>query len=143
MLLAAGLTAGAAGGMAAAERRHWLFSRLHPAEAPLQPQTIRPPHPELIDAFILARLRAEGLKPAPAADRRTLIRRVYFDLTGMPPSPEDVGRFVRDRSADAWRRLVERLLDSPQYAEHWAQHWLDVVRFAESDGFEYDTHRLA
>jgi len=94
-----------------------------------------------IDAFILAALRKEGLKPAPPADRRTLIRRAYFDLTGLPPSPEEVERFARDPSPDAWPRLVNRLLDSPEYAEQWAQHWLDLVRFAESDGFEYDTHR--
>jgi Protein of unknown function (DUF1553)/Protein of unknown function (DUF1549) len=143
MLLAAGFTAVAAGDTySAAERRHWAFQpRSYPAvpsfTTPADRQWVRNP----IDAFILAKLREEGLKPAPAADRRTLIRRVYFDLTGMPPAPEEVERFVRDRSADAWPRLIDRLLDSPQYAEHWAQHWLDVVRFAESDGYEYDTHR--
>src|SRR5262249_55410408 len=94
-----------------------------------------------IDAFLLAALRREGLKPAPPASRQTLIRRVYFDLTGLPPSPEAIERFLHDASPDAWPRLVDRLLDSPEYAERWAQHWLDVVRFAESDGFEYDTHR--
>src|SRR5205807_9704207 len=91
--------------------------------------------------FILARLQKEGLKPAPPASRRTHIRRVYFDLTGLPPTPQEIERFANDRSPDAWPRLVDRLLDSSAYAERWAQHWLDVVRFAESDGFEYDTHR--
>lgn len=81
------------------------------------------------------------MNPAPPASRRTLIRRVYFDVTGLPPTPEEIDRFVNDRAPDAWPRLIERLLDSPAYAERWAQHWLDVVRFAESDGFEYDTHR--
>jgi len=126
----------------AAERRHWAFQpRAHPA-VPSFPsaadrQWVRSP----VDAFILAQLRKEGLQPAPAASRRTLIRRVYFDLTGLPPSPEEVERFVSDHSQDAWPRLVDRLLDSPEYGERWAEHWLDVVRFAESDGFEYDTHR--
>jgi hypothetical protein len=94
-----------------------------------------------IDAFVLARLKKEGLRPAPKADRFTLIRRVYFDLLGLPPSPTEVSAFVNDRSPDAWEKLVERLLDNPHYGERWGLHWLDVVRFAESDGFEYDTHR--
>src|SRR5947207_3380201 len=119
---------------APAEGRYGAFRpRAHPAV----PALARNP----IDAFILAQLHKEGLKPAPAANRRTLIRRAWFDLPGLPPSPEEIERFVRDRSPDAWPRLVDRLLDTPEYAEHWAQHWLDVVRFAESDGFEYDTHR--
>jgi hypothetical protein len=94
-----------------------------------------------IDAFIIQRMRNAGLKPSPPADRATLIRRVYFDLTGLPPSPREVAAFVADKSPDAWRELVERLLASPHYGERWAQHWLDVARFAETDGFEYDTHR--
>jgi len=126
----------------AAERRHWAFQpRAHPAipSFPLAAdrQWVRNP----VDAFILARLQKAKLKPSAPAGRRTLIRRLYFDLTGMPPAPEEVERFVADRSPEAWPRLVDRLLDSPEYAERWAQHWLDVVRFAESDGFEYDTHR--
>src|SRR5260370_15599522 len=126
----------------AAERRHWAFQpRAHPAipsfSSAADRQWVRNP----IDAFVLARLRNEGLKPAPPASRRTLIRRVYFDLTGLPPSPAEIERFTSDRSPDAWPRLVEHLLDAPAYAEHWAQHWLDVVRFEESVGFEYDTHR--
>ncbi len=109
----------------AAERRHWAF----------QPRAqVAPPGPgNPIDAF----LHPQG----PPVNRRALIRRVYFDLTGLPPSPEDVDRFVSDRSPDAWPRLVDRLLASREYGEQWARHWLDVVRFAESDGFEYDTHR--
>jgi hypothetical protein len=126
----------------AVERRYWAFQpRTNPTppafSAPADRQWIRNP----IDSFVLAALRKQGLSPAPAASRRTLIRRVYFDLTGLPPAPEDIERFLNDRSADAWPRLIDRLLDSPQYAERWARHWLDVVRFAESDGFEYDTHR--
>ena len=126
----------------AAERRHWAFQpRSNPPvpsfSSPADRHWVHNP----IDAFVLSRLKKEGLKPAPPASRVALIRRVYFDLTGLPPSPEDVDRFVNDRAPDAWHRLVDRLLDSPHYAERWAQHWLDVVRFAESDGFEYDTHR--
>ena len=126
----------------AAERRHWAFQpRAHPAIPSFSSRAERAWVQNPIDAFILARLSKEGLQPAASASRQTLIRRVYFDLTGLPPSPGDVQRFVNDRSPDAWPRLVDGLLDSPAYAERWAQHWLDVVRFAESDGFEYDTHR--
>ena len=82
-----------------------------------------------------------GLKPGGAADRRVLIRRVYFDLIGLPPKPEDVDAFVRDKQPDAFERVVDRLLDSPQHGECWARHWLDVVRFGESQGFEYDRIR--
>ena len=85
--------------------------------------------------------RAAGLTPAPEADRATLIRRVTYDLHGLPPSPEAVEAFVEDKSPQAYENLVDRLLDSPRYGEQWARHWLDVVRFAESDGYEYDTHR--
>jgi hypothetical protein len=126
----------------AAERRHWAFQpRAHPTPPSFQSQGDRQWVRNPIDAFILSQLRKNALQPAPPAARQTLIRRVYFDLTGLPPSPEEVQRFIRDSSPDAWARLVDRLLDSPEYAERWAQHWLDVVRFAESDGFEYDTHR--
>src|SRR5207247_2354731 len=71
-----------------------------------------------------------------------LIRRLCFDLTGLPPSPEEVKAFVQDRFAGAYERLVDRLLDSPHFGERWAQHWLDVVRYAETEGFEYDRHRV-
>jgi hypothetical protein len=94
-----------------------------------------------IDAFLLAALKKAGLRPAPAADRATLIRRVTFDLTGLPPTPEEIDGFVRDQSANAWEKVVDRLLASPHYGEQWGRHWLDVVRFAESDGYEYDMHR--
>ncbi|HVW86192.1 MAG TPA: DUF1549 and DUF1553 domain-containing protein, partial [Bryobacteraceae bacterium] len=94
-----------------------------------------------IDAFILDGLKKAGLKPAPQADKVTLIRRVTYDLHGVPPTPEEIDAFLRDRSPKAWERLVDRLLASPRYGEQWGRHWLDVVRFAESDGYEYDTHR--
>jgi hypothetical protein len=89
-----------------------------------------------IDAFILAQLEAESLHPAPAADRRTLIRRLSFDVTGLPPTPDEVQRFIDDADPRAYEQLVDRLLESPHYGERWARHWLDVIRFGESQGFE-------
>ncbi len=94
-----------------------------------------------MDSFILDKLRAKALEPAPPADRRTLIRRATFDLTGLPPTPEEVDAFVRDRSPDAFRKVVERLLASPRYGERWGRHWLDVVRYADSDGYSNDYER--
>jgi hypothetical protein len=94
-----------------------------------------------IDAFVLQRLEAHGLRPSAAADRRTLIRRLSFDLLGLPPAPAEVEAFVRDERCDAYERLVERYLASPQYGVRWARHWLDVVRFGESNGFEFDEFR--
>ena len=91
-----------------------------------------------IDAFVLARLEDAGLEPAPPASKTTLLRRVYYDLTGLPPSPEEVDAFLADQSPDAYEKVVERLLSSPHYGEHWARHWLDLVRYAESNSFERD-----
>lgn len=90
----------------------------------------------LIDTFILHRLEKAGLEPSPEADRRTLIRRLSFDLIGLPPTPDEVEHFVHDRNPRAYEDLVDRLLDSPHYGERWARHWLDIVRFGESQGFE-------
>jgi hypothetical protein len=114
-------------------------------------QPIRPPAPPVvadlpadanpIDAFVRDRLRAAGLKPSEPADKRTLIRRATFDLTGLPPTPEEIDAFLDDSSPGAYEKLVDRLLASPAYGERWARHWLDVVRFAESHGFEYDRPR--
>ena len=89
-----------------------------------------------IDQFVLARLEAAGLKPARSADRQTLIRRVTFDLTGLPPTPEEIADFVNDAQPNAYERLVDRLLASPHYGETWGRHWLDIVRYSESQGFE-------
>jgi hypothetical protein len=116
--------------------KHWAFQ-------PIQ-QPAPPPDPtgwsaNPIDCFLRAKLRAHDLTPALPADRRTLIRRVTFDLTGLPPAPADVEAFLADRSPDAWARVVERLLASPQYGERWARHWLDVVRYADTGGSESDT----
>ena len=94
-----------------------------------------------VDRFILAALEAKGLKPSPEASRQTLIRRVTFDLIGLPPSPEEVDSFVRDTSPQAWERVVDRLLASPHYGERWGRHWLDLARYADSSGFHNDLDR--
>ena len=110
----------------------------------LQPRTASPPPPVqdgswpagTIDRFVLARLEAAGLKPAHAADRQTLIRRATFDLTGLPPTPEEIADFIGDQAPGAYERLIDRLLASPHYGERWGRHWLDIVRYSESQGFE-------
>ena len=94
-----------------------------------------------IDKFIHRKLQSETLEPSPQADRRELIRRVYFDLTGLLPSPKAVQGFVADQNPKAWQNLIEELLNSPQYGERWGQHWLDVTRWAESDGYRQDAFR--
>jgi len=116
--------------------RHWAF--VPPVEQPLPAVRDASWPRNSIDRFVLAKLEQAGLRPAPEADRPTLVRRLTFDLTGLPPTPEEIDAFVADRSPDAYERLVERLLSSPHYGERAAQHWLDVVRFAETEGFEYD-----
>jgi len=126
----------------AAERRHWAFQPRKNVTPPDFPDAaarawIKTP----VDAFILAGLRKAGLRPAASADRATLIRRITFDLIGLPPTPEEIDAFVADKSPSAWEKVVDRLLASPAYGEQWGRHWLDVVRFAESDGYEYDMHR--
>ena len=109
-----------------------------------------PPIPEVksydrvenpIDAFILAQLEAKGLRPAPQADRRALIRRLYLDLIGLPPPPEEVRSFLHDSDPESYEKLINRLLDDPGYGERWARHWLDLVRYAESNGFATDIER--
>jgi len=92
-----------------------------------------------IDAFVLARLESEGLSPTRPADKVALIRRAYFDLTGLPPSPADVSRLLQDESPQWFEHLVDRLLESPQYGERWGRHWLDLVRYAETHGYERDS----
>jgi len=121
------------------QRDHWSFK---PVVRPAPPQTPGNRWPRNdVDRFILARLEKEGWKPAPEADRVTWLRRVYFDLIGLPPSPEQVAAFVQDRRRDAFERVLDELLDSPRYGERWAQHWLDVVRYADTHGFEVNTER--
>jgi hypothetical protein len=94
-----------------------------------------------IDAFILATLQNKGLKPSPEADRRTLIRRLSFDLTGLPPTPEEVDAYERDTRPDAYERVVDRLLDSPHFGERWGRHWLDVVHYGDTHGYDKDKRR--
>ena len=94
-----------------------------------------------IDRFLQAKLGEENLMPAPEADRRTLIRRLSFDLTGLPPSPEEVAAFVADESPDAYDKLLDRLLESQHYGERWARHWLDIAHYADTHGFERDQLR--
>ncbi len=120
-------------------KEHWAFKRLSRPEPPTV-QNTRWAHNE-IDRFILAAQEAASVHPAPPASRATLVRRAYFDLLGLPPKPEDVESFVRDEAPDAFARLVDKLLQSPQYGERWGRHWLDVVRFAESGGYEFDGFR--
>ena len=119
----------------------WSLQPLVPPDVP-RPQTDNASWKKNpIDKFVLAKLQARDLAPSPQADRRTLIRRLYFDLIGLPPSPEEVEAFAKNDSPDAYAQLVQKLLDSPQYGERWARHWLDVAHFGESDGFEYDRMR--
>ncbi|MFO1096278.1 MAG: DUF1549 and DUF1553 domain-containing protein [Planctomycetaceae bacterium] len=122
----------------AADRRHWAFQPVQKPKIPTVQNTawLRTP----VDAFILAALEQRGWSPAPDAGRTDFIRRVTFDLIGLPPTPDDVAAFAADSSPTAYEDLVDRLLASPLYGERWAQHWLDVVRYAESEGFEYDRH---
>src|SRR5262249_44877103 len=94
-----------------------------------------------IDAFILARLHAAGLKPSPAADRATFIRRVTFDLHGLPPTPAEIDAFVIDASPQAYEKLIDRLLASPRYGERWGRHWLDLVHYGDTHGYDKDKRR--
>jgi hypothetical protein len=94
-----------------------------------------------IDAFVLARLEKEKIEPSPEVDRLTLLRRVYLDLIGLPPTVEEIDEYLKDARPDAYERLVDKLLESPHYGERWGRHWLDLARYADSDGFEKDTGR--
>ncbi len=126
----------------ATDREHWAFRK------PTRPEVTRVRDADWIrnpvDAFILAKLEANGLSPAKPADPLTLLRRVTYDLTGLPPTTDEIERFLGEwkaNSEQAYEDLVERLLDSPHYGERWAQHWLDIVRYAESNGYEGDAER--
>jgi hypothetical protein len=94
-----------------------------------------------VDAFILSKLESKGLKPAPHASKRVLLRRVYFDLIGLPPTPAEIDAFESDTAPDAYEKIVDKLLADPRYGERWGRHWLDLARFAESDGFAIDGER--
>ena len=121
------------------DRRFWSFQA---------PRDVTPPDVgdggwsrNAIDHFVYAKLASEGLSPAPRADKETLVRRACFDLHGLPPTPEEIDQFVKDPAPDAWEKLVDRLLASPRYGERMARPWLDLVRYAESDGYKADAYR--
>jgi hypothetical protein len=117
---------------------HWAWNPLTRPPVPKISGT-QPANP--IDAFVRAKLDAVRLAPVPPATRVQLIRRVTFDLTGLPPTPEEVDAFVSDRSPDAWEKVIDRLLASPAYGERWGRHWLDLARYADTNGYEFDEPR--
>ena len=122
------------------DRKWWSFQPLSGAKPP----EIRNPKSEIrnpIDAFIVAKLEEKGLAPNPAAEKRTLIRRAYFDLIGLPPTPEQTDRFLADAAPNAYEKVIDDLLASPHYGERWGRHWLDLARYAESHGYEQDYDR--
>ncbi len=121
--------------------RHWAYVKPVRPESPrIKNQSwVRNP----IDAFILARLEKEGLTPSPEADKATLLRRVYLDVIGLPPSVKEIDEFLADTSPDAYEKVVDRLLASPHYGERWARPWLDLARYADSNGYEKDNLRVA
>ncbi|MEX0819397.1 MAG: DUF1553 domain-containing protein [Pirellulaceae bacterium] len=119
-----------------AGRKFWAFQ---PPQAHAPPPVADSQWPRSeIDAFVLARLEASGLKPATDADRGTLVRRLYYDLLGLPPTPEQVSQFINDPSSNSLETLVDQLLDSPQFGVHWGRHWLDVARYADSNGGDFN-----
>jgi hypothetical protein len=122
-------------------QQHWAFIPPPPLAALPATQNAAWPH-NPIDRFVLARLEREGLKPSPPADRYTLIRRLSLDLIGLPPTPAEVDAFVKDTAGNAYEKLVDRLLDSPHYGERWARRWLDLARYADTNGYEKDRPRV-
>lgn len=116
--------------------KHWAFSPPMPQDPPAVENQAWVSNP--IDTFILSRLEAANLAPAPPADKRTLARRAYFNVIGLSPTADQLDEFLTDARPDAWERLVDQLLSSPHYGEHWARHWLDLVRYAETNSFERD-----
>ncbi|MGV3723346.1 MAG: PSD1 and planctomycete cytochrome C domain-containing protein [Actinomycetota bacterium] len=120
-------------------REHWSFRPVRRPAVPKVNNAARVRSP--IDAFVIAKLEAHGLALSPEADRPTLVRRLHLDLIGLPPTPAEVDAFVADRAPDAYEKLVDRLLASPHFGERWGRHWLDLARFAESDGYENDRIR--
>lgn len=130
----------------AAARTHWAFQKIVRPTPPDAPSSLRADSAvdqaadQAIDAFLLAKLAQHDWQFAPLAERAELLRRLTFDLTGLPPTSEALAEFEQDRRPDAYERVVDRLLASPAFGQRWAQHWLDVVRYAESEGYEYDRH---
>jgi hypothetical protein len=124
---------------AAKTSTHWAFQR--PARPPLPAVRDAAWLNNPIDAFVLARQEKESIAPSPLAERATLIRRAYLDLIGLPPSPDEVDLFIADQRPDAYERVIDRLLASPHYGERWGRHWLDVARYADSNGYTRDFGR--
>jgi hypothetical protein len=121
---------------------HWAYAAPKRPEAPaLARKELSARVTNDIDRFVFERLESEGLAPAPEADRPTLIRRASLDLTGLPPTPEEVAAFVEDKADGAWERVLDRLLKSDRFGEHWARPWLDLARYADSNGFQADQYR--
>lgn len=116
---------------------HWAYAPLRSPQIPEAEAEVFQP----VDAFIREQLQTRGLKPSPEADRSTLLRRIHWDLIGLPPSPSDYQRFLADESPQAYEREIDRLLASPRYGERWARHWMDVVHFAETHGHDQDRIR--
>ncbi len=118
--------------------KYWAFQKVNRPQVPaITDPWVRTP----IDAFLLSAMRAKNLEPSAPLNRVELIRRVTFDLTGLPPTPAEVDAFVRDRSPNAYEKVVDRLMASPHYGERWALKWLDVTRYADTNGFELDADR--
>ncbi|MFN0084751.1 MAG: DUF1553 domain-containing protein [Blastocatellia bacterium] len=123
------------------DRTFWSFVKPARPATPAVSMKSRPWVRNAIDAFIVRKLEENGLKPGPAVSPRVLVRRVYFDLTGLPPSPEAVEAFVKNPSEAAYAKLIDTLLASPRYGERWGRHWLDLARYADSGGYEFDIDR--
>jgi hypothetical protein len=122
-----------------AQRKYWAFQPVHSSNPPALKSGKQLANP--IDAFIRARMETANIQPAGPADRTTLLRRLSFDLTGLPPTPQEMDAFLADQSPGAYEKVVDRLLASPHYGERWARHWLDLARYAESEGFKSDETR--
>jgi hypothetical protein len=123
----------------AEQLNHWAYQKVEKPTIPVVRDHAWVKTP--VDAFVLAKLESQSIKPAPVADKITLLRRATFDLTGLPPTPEEVNSFLADNSPGAFEKVVDRLLNSPRYGEKWARHWLDLARYAESEGFKADETR--
>jgi len=121
------------------DREHWSFLPIANPPVPNVQNKNWPLNP--VDCFVLSAMETKKLSPSPIADKVSLLRRVYLDLTGLPPTPRQAAEFMADTSSDAYEKLVEKLLASPNHGEKWAQHWLDVARYAESNGYEADGER--
>lgn len=120
-------------------RQYWAFRKPVRHTPPVVKDARMSRHP--VDAFLMRTLEQKGMRPAPEADRQTLVRRAYLDLIGLPPAPAEVDAFVNDKAPDAWEKLIDRLLSSPHYGERWGRYWLDVARYADSNGYEHDFNR--